>query len=104
AALVRGTKPKSYGKTIPSGRIFDRLNIFFAGSYLSLLRLPRGVSIVTLRMTGRVAAARFAAPAVLRFMGFSCFLHPSSLADASQTGGRGTPALVFFLSGRDLWR
>jgi len=56
---------------MPSGRIFYRLYIFFAGSYLILLRLPRGVSIVTLTVNGLEAAARFAASAVLRFMTFS---------------------------------
>src|SRR5256885_13946167 len=69
SAFVPGTKPKSYGKTMPSGRIFDKLYIF-AGSYLSLLRLPRGVSIVTPIVTDLDGATRFAAPAVLRFMTF----------------------------------
>src|SRR5438045_932549 len=70
SALVRGTKPKSYGKTIPSGKIFDRLYIFFAGSYLILLRLPRGVSIVTLTVNGLEPAARLAASGALRFDAF----------------------------------
>src|SRR5205085_7765611 len=71
SALVSGTKPKSYGKTMPSGRIFDKLYIFFAGSYLILLRLPRGVSIVMLTVCGLEAAALLGASTVLRFMTFS---------------------------------
>lgn len=63
SAFVPWTKPKSYGQTMPSGRTFDRLYTFFVASCLSLLRLPRGVSIVTLTLAALDGAACCPAPA-----------------------------------------
>jgi len=33
--FVPGTNPKAYGNTIPSGRLFESVYLFFAGSYLN---------------------------------------------------------------------
>jgi hypothetical protein len=44
---VLGTKPKSYGKAAPAGNTFPRRNKPRVSSYLSLFRVPRGVSTMT---------------------------------------------------------
>ena len=47
--MVAGTNPKSYGKTIPSGRAVASSRQSQEGTYLYLFRLPFGVSMTILR-------------------------------------------------------
>ena len=87
---------------MPSGMIFESLYMRLAGSYFSLLRLPLGVSMMTLTSAGLGSCRSMVRPAGLsltvapgllldfvRFIWVHTF-QAASVAMISQTGSPGT--------------